>query len=138
LISGLDRAPAALDAEVALATRDATLLVEAEIKAETPRVTGRLFSSITSSVRVLGGFVEGLVRTNVSYARYVEYGRGPVEAVNAKALRFRAGGGFIFRRRVGPAAGRFMFRKGAERALPAVRLLFRRAVQNTLRIAKGA
>lgn len=37
------------------------------------------------------------------YAHYVEYGRGPVEAKNAKALRFRINGELVFAKRVGPA-----------------------------------
>lgn len=44
-----------------------------------------------------------LVGTNKHYAPYVEFGRGPVEAKQADALRFWIDGDITFRQSVGPA-----------------------------------
>lgn len=44
-----------------------------------------------------------IVDTDKAYAQYIEYGRGPVTAINAKALRFFINGEVIFRKSVGPA-----------------------------------
>ncbi len=43
-----------------------------------------------------------IIDSTKEYAQYIEFGRGPVTAVNAKALRFIIGGEVIFRKSVGP------------------------------------
>lgn len=43
-----------------------------------------------------------IIDSSKDYAQYVEYGRGPVRAINAKALRFMINGQVIFRKSVGP------------------------------------
>ena len=43
-----------------------------------------------------------IIDNTKEYAQYVEYGRGPVYAVNAKALRFVINGEVLFRKSVGP------------------------------------
>lgn len=43
-----------------------------------------------------------IVDNSKEYAQYVEYGRGPVRAINAKALRFVIDGQVFFRKSVGP------------------------------------
>lgn len=51
-------------------------------------------------------FKEGdsvIVDNKKDYAEYIEFGRGPVTAIHAKALRFVIGGEVIFRKSVGPA-----------------------------------
>lgn len=114
------------------------LLVEGAVKARTPRVTGRLFSSINGRVTGIGE-VTGRVGANVSYARFVERGRGPVVATRAKALRFRGRDGrMIFRRAVGPALGRFMFREGLAASAESIRGFFRDSAKRVTEfIAKG-
>lgn len=43
-----------------------------------------------------------IVDSHKDYAQYLEYGRGPVQAINAKALRFVINGQVLFRKSVGP------------------------------------
>ena len=43
-----------------------------------------------------------IVDSSKDYAQYLEYGRGPVTAIKAKALRFIINGEVIFRKSVGP------------------------------------
>jgi Bacteriophage HK97-gp10, putative tail-component len=43
-----------------------------------------------------------IVDNSKDYAQYLEYGRGPVTAIKAKALRFVINGEVIFRKSVGP------------------------------------
>lgn len=45
---------------------------------------------------------EQMVDNSKEYAQYIENGRGPVRAINAKALRFVINGEVIFRKSVGP------------------------------------
>ena len=85
------------------------LTLEGKGKALAPVKTGTLRRSITSEVRSAGGVITGVVGTNVPYARYVEEGRGPVEA-KGRALRFTIGGTVFFRKRVGPAKASHFFR----------------------------
>ena len=54
------------------AMEKSTLEVEARAKAKVPRVTGRLFASITHEASP----EEGRVGTNVRYAPFVEFGTG--------------------------------------------------------------
>lgn len=67
-----------------------------------------------------GGVATGSVGTNVPYARIHEEGRGPVVA-RGKALRFTVGGKTIYRKRVGPAAGRWYMKKARARVAPLLR-----------------
>ena len=66
-----------------------------------PERTGRLRESIT----VERDFGVRVVGPTVPYAYVANYGRGPVFARRAHALRFEIGGEVIFRKRVGPARG---------------------------------
>lgn len=43
-----------------------------------------------------------IVDSSKDYAQYLEYGRGPITAIKAKALRFVINGEVIFRKSVGP------------------------------------
>lgn len=137
LAEGLKIAPAVLEEASVEAMQKSVLLVEADVKALTPRVTGRLFSSIGHAVDPTVGKLRGSVGTAVNYAPYVEEGRGPIVA-KAKALRFRGRDGkIIYRRAVGPALGRHMFRVGLQTAMPAVRQFFVDAVKKVADAAKG-
>lgn len=61
------------------------LEVEREVKARTPRKTGRLFSSIHSQVIGAGSTIGGRVGTSVSYAPFVELGTKPHDIVPVRA-----------------------------------------------------
>lgn len=134
---GMRVAPDVLDAAEREAMQKSVLVLEAEVKSLTPRVTGRLFSSIGHSVEPGLGSIRGHVGTAVHYAPWVEDGRGPVVARAAKALRFRIGGRVIYRRAVGPAAGRHMFRAGLAGAMPTIKQFFRDAAKRVGEAAKG-
>ena len=83
--------------------------------------TGHLRRSIAHRPAVFaGGVATGSVGTNVPYARIHEEGRGPVVA-RGKALRFTVGGKTIYRKRVGPAAGRWYMKKARARVQPMMR-----------------
>ena len=75
-----------------------------QIRDDTSRLapvdTGRLSNSIRTERRGLG---EWAVIADTDYARYVEYGRGPVVATEADALRFEIDGQVFYRKSVGPA-----------------------------------
>ena len=80
--------------------------------------TGHLRRSIAHRPAVFaGGVATGSVGTNVPYARIHEEGRGPVVA-RGRALRFQVGGKTIYRKRVGPAAGRWYMKKARARVAP--------------------
>lgn len=128
VLAGLKAAPGIIEAADREAMGKSVFVVEAAVKSRTPRVTGRLFSSINGRTSTIGG-LHGSVRTNVHYARYVESGRGPVEAKPGGFLRFRIGGRWVYRKRVGPAAGRFMFREGLAASAGQVKDIFRDAAK---------
>lgn len=65
-----------------------------------PKRTRRLANSI--GVRK-GGSGLYFVGSDLEYARYVEFGRGPVTPTEADALRFEMNGETVFAQRVGPA-----------------------------------
>lgn len=139
LLGGLGAAPGLLKAEQDVALTRAGLEVEAAVKSRTPYRTRRLFSSIAAlPAASFNNASEVRIGTQVEYAGWVEEGRGPIVAKNVKALRFNPGGGFIFRRSVGPAAGKHMFRDGFREALPKVLEELSEAVVRALRaIARG-
>ena len=62
------------------------------------------------------------VGTELEYAQYVEYGRGPVTATNAKALHFfTKDGKEIFTKSVGPAEPRPFFWPAVQRILTGIK-----------------
>lgn len=76
------------------------------VRAEAPVRTGRLRRGIGYRTADLGKSVEVRLRSEAFYTKWVLFGRGPVVATRARALRFEPGppgSGFIFRKRVGPA-----------------------------------
>jgi hypothetical protein len=75
-----------------------------------PRKTGRLAESITVKAP---SELERAVGPTVEYASFVEYGRGWVYPVRARALRIPLEGGEIFRKSARPAAGRHFVEKTA-------------------------
>jgi hypothetical protein len=138
LIGGLQVAPDVLEAATREAMEKSVATLEAAVKSGTPRVTGRLFSSINGRVTGTGSDLRGAVGTAVSYAPYVESGRGPIVA-HGKALRFRGRDGrMIYRRSVGPAAGRHMFAIGLRASVEPIRGFFRDAAKRTIDAIRNA
>lgn len=99
-----------------------TIRAEAITKQNTGVKSGHGRRSITHKPATFGGGVaKGSWGTNVWYMKIHENGRGSVVASPGKMLRFEIGGKVLFRKRVGPAAGRFMFRKAMIQVRPMVR-----------------
>ena len=79
------------------------------LAAATPRVTGKLQRSTV--FQIIGGPMNQVLEVRqaalsalgVYYGHIVREGRGPVRAINAKALHFFIGGQEFFRTSVGPA-----------------------------------
>lgn len=102
-------------------------LAKQHIRANGSVVTGTLFRGTTATPAVWGGGqVTGRYGTAVPYAKYVENGRGPVVA-RGRALRFRpkGSGGYIFRKRVGPARPRPFMRP----TVPVIRSVYAREMR---------
>lgn len=105
---------------------------------ETPVRTGHLRRSIAHVPASFGGgMARGSYGTATPYARYVEEGRGPVVAGPGRMLRFTIGGRVLYRKRVGPARGRFMFRKGLQRLRPLVPREFANVTQRIVSRMEG-
>lgn len=97
-----------------------TIAGEGFAKQEVGVRTGHLRRSIAHKPATFGGGVaRGSYGTATPYARYHEEGRGPVVA-RGRALRFTIGGRTIYRKRVGPAAGRWYMRKSRQRLGPII------------------
>jgi hypothetical protein len=130
LMERLAAVPEVMRMESDRAMLESLPVVEADVAIRTPIVSGRLITSLQTGFAAYGMSSQGTVSTDVPYAPFVEDGRGPVEARPGHMLRFRGrGGSFIFRKRVGAAAGRHMFREGLDAALPRVKELFLRAAE---------
>jgi len=121
LRSHVDRFPADVDRF----TQHIALLVVEKAKELVRVKTGALRRSI-DMIRVEPRHY--LVRATARHAPWVERGRGPVEAKQAKALRFEVEGRILFRRRVGPARARPFLRPALEWARAQAPDLFRRTV----------
>lgn len=87
--------------------------IESGIQKEAPVQTGDLYRSFKSKPM---GRLQALVYSNLHYAGIVNDGRGPIEAKNGKALRFRIEGQEIFVKRVGPAKPNPYVERGIDRA----------------------
>ena len=141
---GLKDAPAVMDITAREAMGKAVFTLEAAVKERTPRRTGRLFASVNGTLSPIGQ-LRGSIATHVNYAPHVELGRGVVTAQHMTAkggrgfLRFRGlDGRWVFRRSVGPARGRFMFREGLAASREAIDRYFREAAKRVAEsITKG-
>lgn len=80
-------------------------------------------STMVAPATYYGGVAKGSWFNLTPYAPIVESGRGPIVASPGKVLRFKPKGSdtFIYRKRVGPAKGHFMFRKAYQRIKPIYR-----------------
>jgi hypothetical protein len=96
MISELDGMISGLEAAVEEGVKEcARLLMEEEAK----RTKGQLAKSF---ITYNEGGIQNVDNTKI-YAQWIEFGRGPVHAINAKALRFVINGEVFFRKSVGPA-----------------------------------
>lgn len=100
--------------------------------------TGHLRRNITHKPATFAGGVSrgawGISLSSVPYARIHEEGRRGFSAPPGKVLRFVPKGSTkaIYRKRVGPAAGRWYMRKSMEQVRPFVRREFRDATRNII------
>lgn len=133
LLQGLEAAPRVLHAEINRALDDSAAMVASEVRSLTPVVTGRLWES--ERYRVDRTAHEARIFTRVAYAGWVEAGRGPVHARPGGWLKFRikGRGPWLFKRSVGPASGRFMFKEGLDNSLPRIEARFREVAQAVAR-----
>jgi hypothetical protein len=70
-------------------------------------ITGKTAASVQAQPATFAGLAaRDSWGTSLPSARWLEEGRGPVRAKNARALRFSIGGRTLFRVSVGPAAPR--------------------------------
>src|SRR5688500_16842391 len=102
--NGMRKAPAIIREEFLRSTDRLTLQGEAFAKGVVPVRTGHLRRSIAMKPAVWAGGATGSFGTATPYARYVEFGRGPISARPGGYLRFTIGGRVIYAKRVGPAA----------------------------------
>ena len=134
----------------------ATALAEAEIKALTPRKTGRLFSGWGTETRGAGFEMVGIVGNEVSYARFVEESTNAHDIVahgNALMIPVAAGGGFgggrlsgkaragqqvaFFKRVRHPGTqGKHMAAQGLENAKQGILRIFELAMERALSTVK--
>lgn len=92
--SGIDRA---LDRGTEAAAQE----VLDDAKDRVPVRTGKLKSKLEIRKQSSGNY---LIGTDLPRGYYVEFGRGPVVAKNADALKFTINGQTLYRQSVGPAA----------------------------------
>jgi hypothetical protein len=136
VISTLEVWPSAIDIESEKALLESVFVVEGEVKALTPRKSGRLFGAWESSLR---SPTVGIVANNVNYARFVEEGTDPhdIWAKPGSAL-FWPGAKHPVKHVFHPGfTGRRMAALGLRAAIPAVVEIFNQAINDAKRIALG-
>jgi hypothetical protein len=110
-----------VEGEVMAAGREAGFLIQREATLEAPVVQGVLLNMIGPPETTGGdGEVITTVTSHAPYSIWVHDGRGPVEAKNAKALRFVVGGQVLYRKRVGSAKANPYMKRGLANATPAI------------------
>lgn len=92
-----------------------------------PKRTGRLQSRISGGLHLQPARARYRITSAASYSQAVHWGRGPVVAKNARALRFRVGGNVIYAHSVGPAKGQ-PYLSQAARAVTGKRVRWRRGI----------
>lgn len=93
----------ALALEVSALVGRVAFEIEAEAKTLCPVDTGNLARSITTVEQSSAMNPTWVVGTNVYYAPWVEFGRGPVKPVRARMLRWEGKGGTVYAKSAGPA-----------------------------------
>jgi len=128
----LNSASAGVTDEMRDATERATGMLMNEARQMVRVRTGETRRMIGRTVRVVSGSAVGEVRSAAPWSRYLEHGRGPIEAAPGRVLRWVSPtGAVIYARRVGPAAAQpFM-----APALAATRIRIRAEYQGAVRKA---
>jgi len=151
LVGGFGLLPEVMAAENQRAMVLATHVAEAEIKALTPRKTGRLFSAWTPDTQGVGFATIGVVGDAVSYAPAVEEGSAAHDiSALGTALKIPARGSmatvqatgnvdFVFFKKVHHPGtkGQHMASRGLEAARPEIVALFSRAATQAIQAALG-
>lgn len=108
---------------------DSQQLQQAALSSYGSIVTRNLFDSIN----ITGGGNTRDIGTDVFYAKYVNDGRGPVHAKNAKCLHFVTKGGVeVFTKSVGPAAPRPYIDDSDEELAPVIDELITEVIEACL------
>lgn len=129
------KAPEIVGREMTRTVDRLTIRGEGFTKEGWPVRTGHGRRSTTYKPAVFaGGVARGSWGTSTPYALPVERGRRGFSAGPGKVLRFIPKGSTkaIYRKRVGPAKGHWMFRKAEQRLRPYVRREFRDATRNII------
>lgn len=156
LVGGFDVLPAYMAAENQKAMESATRVAEAEIKALTPRRTGRLQSAWAPDTIGTGFATIGIVGDPVGYAPYVEedtaahditaHGNALMIPVGGSGFgggtlsgRARAGQQVAFFKSVRHpgSRGKHMARRGLDAATPAIVALFSQAADRAIKASLG-
>lgn len=157
LVGGFTVLPEVMAAENQKAMVLATHVAESEIKALTPRKTGRLQAAWFPETRGTGFATVGIVGDPVSYGAAIEEGAKahPITAHgNALMVPVASGGGFGGGRLSGAAAvdqqvaffkkvnhpatsGKHMAKRGLASARPEIVLIFSRAAEQAIKISLG-
>ena len=132
LIARFRKAPEIVKTEMIKGVDRLTFAGQATSQKEAPVDTGNLRRSITQTkASFAGGSVSGAWGTNLPYAKYVEFGRGPGKMPPAGALSGwirRHGGGseFVIRRAIGRKGtkGKHFMQKGRVFVQPRVKAEF--------------
>jgi hypothetical protein len=126
----MQQAPQIIREEMVKGVNNATSAGTRQAHAYAPVKTGFLRGTIIRQPAAFaGGTVTGSYGTNTTYARIVEEGRGPVVAKPGKYLRFEIGGKVFFRKRVGPAKGKFYMKRSRQWLEPQLSAEFRAVAQ---------
>lgn len=115
---------------------DAGKIVEGHAKGIAPVKTGNYRRNITSQASAVAGGATAIVRAGAPYSIWVERGRGPVVA-RGRALRFEVGGRVVYTKRVGPAAGHYVFRRTLAATRARVRARLEQAGRDAVRDVFG-
>lgn len=99
--------------------------------------TGALAGSAEVRTNVFARKIEAVISWTARHAQWVAFGRGPVVAKRARALRFEIDGVIFFRKRVGPAPAQHFHTRGLAQAIPAIEAEYRAAAARIARWARG-
>lgn len=131
LADDLEALDAALKRNIEEAMETWALMVESSAKELAPVDEGRLRSSINSQARrVSEAMFEAHIGTNLSYAPYVEEGRGSITASGDGVLHFFVDGEEVFAKSVGPAPAQPFLAPAVEMHISDARDLLEEAVND--------
>lgn len=131
--------------------RQATLIVQRDARLNAPVDTGRLRSSISTSLNQTGNTIEGVVGSNVDYAPYMELGTGrfvgnspyfpPPRALAVWARRHGMPSGWVVAYAIykaGGTRGRFYLQDAFDKNEETIKQLLGRSVNKIVRKHDGS